>query len=105
MGSSPVGCVFFGVSGFTEKTPSWGGGSKRKVKYSPPERIGCSPQPSIVGFDDRTADRQAHSHPVTFCREEWTEYPFDVLRVYSFAIVRNRGAHVATLKKSGFHRQ
>jgi hypothetical protein len=40
-------------------------------------------------LDDRTADRQTHSHTVRFCREQRFEYPLDHLRVDSGSGVRH----------------
>jgi hypothetical protein len=34
-----------------------------------------------VSLDDRTANRQAHSHTVGFGREERIEYPIGILRI------------------------
>ena len=49
-----------------------------------------NPQPAIMGFNDRTADRQTHSHAVRFRSEQWIEYPLEFLRANSCSGVRHR---------------
>ena len=68
-------------------------------------RVWDNPQPSIVGFDDRPADRQAHSHPIRFCREERVEYPIDVVRANSCPSISNRYPYIAVGMHAGFHGQ
>jgi hypothetical protein len=36
---------------------------QRELKGRASGRVGCRPQTSIMSFDNRTADRQAHAHP------------------------------------------
>ena len=52
-------------------------------------------------FDDRTADRKAHSHPAGFGGEERIEYPLDVLRIDARAGVGDRNQHAAIVANIG----
>jgi hypothetical protein len=58
-----------------------------------------------VGFDDRSADRQAHPHAVRLCREKRVEYPIDVLRTNSCPSVRNRYHYLTIVMDPGFQGQ
>ncbi len=75
------------------------------MKYGPARRVRSDPQPPLVSFDDRPADRQPHPHTVGFRREERVEYPIDVARVHACPGVRNRYSYVAILMQRGFYRQ
>src|ERR1700704_1722885 len=75
------------------------------MKYGPARRVRGDPQPPLVSFDDRPADRQAHPHTVGFGREERVEYPIDVARVHARPGVRNRYRYVAVVMHRGFYRQ
>ena len=45
-------------------------GRQAKLENSTLGYVGRSPQPPAVGLDDRSADRQAHSHPAGLRGEE-----------------------------------
>src|SRR3984893_3587261 len=75
------------------------------MKYGPARRVRDDPQPPLVSFDDRPADRQAHPHTVGFRREQRVENPSDVARVHAWPGVRNRYRYVAVVMHRGFYRQ
>jgi hypothetical protein len=58
-----------------------------------------------MGLDDRTADRQTHSHTARFCREQRIEYPLDILRADSRPRVRHRYDYAAAVVDFGPHAQ
>src|SRR5262249_30725682 len=67
-----------------------GTSAQDKLKYSAPRIVRSNPQAAIVGLDNGAADRQAHPHPLRFCRKERVEYAVDILRANSCSRVRNR---------------
>jgi hypothetical protein len=64
-------------------------GAQENFKHRASRRIFDNPQKSLVGFDDRAADRQAHPHTARLCREERIEDTIDILRADSFSGVRH----------------
>ena len=54
-----------------------------KLKHRALRNIRGHPQPAFMGLDDRAANRQAHPHAAGFRREQWIEYPLDILRTDS----------------------
>jgi hypothetical protein len=50
------------------------------AKDSTPRRVGRGPYPSTVRLDDRTADRQPHTHAVGLGRVECLEQAAEALR-------------------------
>src|SRR5262245_14374484 len=78
---------------------------QRKLKDGALGFVRSNPQPAIVGLDDRTADRQTHPHATRFCREEWIEYPLEILRGDSSSGVRHRYDNAAAVVDLGFHAQ
>src|ERR1700688_152149 len=54
-------------------------GWQGKLKRGAMGYVCRGPQPALVGFDDRTADREAHTHPAGFGGEEGSEQPIRVL--------------------------
>jgi hypothetical protein len=64
-------------------------GPQDKLKHRTSRCIPGNPQPSLVGLDDRAADRQTHAHTGRFCREERIEYATDILRADTFSSVRH----------------
>jgi hypothetical protein len=52
----------------------------RKLKESAVWLASSGPQASAVGFDDRAADCQSHSHAVGLCRVEWFKETREGLR-------------------------
>ena len=51
----------------------------RKLKESTPRLAPGRPQPPTMGFDNRTADHEAHAHAVGLRRVEWLEQATNVL--------------------------
>jgi len=78
-------------------------GVQDKLKYRATGSVRGKPQPTFVGLDDRTADRQPHPHAIGFGREERVEYPIDILRTDSCTGVRNRDHYAVTLVRLGLH--
>src|SRR6266436_6038061 len=64
-----------------------------------------SPQPAIMGLNDRTGDRQTHPHAARFCREQWIEYPLELLRADSCPGIRHRYDYGAAVVDLGPHAQ
>jgi len=58
------------------------------LKHSALRRVWEDQQVSIMGFNNRTADRQAHPHTVRFGRKQRIEYLIDFLRLDTFSSVR-----------------
>src|SRR3981189_187938 len=75
------------------------------MKYGAARRVRGNPQPPLVSFDDRPADRQAPPHTVGFCGEEGVEYSIGVPRIHAWPGVRNRYPYVAIVMHRGFYRQ
>jgi hypothetical protein len=65
---------------FLERLPSRTVGEQHKLEDGALGFVRRNPQPAIMGFDDRTADRQTHPHTVRFCREQRIEYPLELMR-------------------------
>src|SRR6201992_2470436 len=55
------------------------------------------PQPTTVGFDDRTADRESHTHAAGFGGEEGVEKLVRMLGGDPIAAIRHTYAHVSDL--------
>ena len=66
---------------------SWSGRAQNKLKNRALREIWSKPQASIVGFNDRPADRQAHA--VRLRCERGVEYALDIFRVDSHSGVRH----------------
>ena len=69
----------------------------RKLKKSTPRLAPGRPQPSAVGFDDRTADRESHSHTAGFSGEEGVEQPVSILGGDPDAAIHHTYQHVLCL--------
>ena len=69
------------------------GWRQRELKQGAPWLVFARPQPSAVFFDDGAADRQPHAHAVGFCREEWLEQLFKVVRAQAGTRIPHRDAH------------
>src|ERR1700726_4139821 len=70
--------------------------------------VGCvcrGPEPAVVGFDDRTADRQAHTHAVGFGGEKSGEQPIRVLGGKTDAAIRHADTHFLRLVRNGSYHQ
>src|SRR6266481_3096509 len=76
---------------------------QHKLKDSALGFVRCNPQPAIMGLNDRTADRQTHPHSARFCREQWIEYPLELLRANSCSGVRHRYDYARAVADIGLH--
>jgi len=50
-----------------------------KLKDRALRNIRGHPQLAFMGLDDRATNRQAHPHAAGLRREQWIEYPLDIL--------------------------
>ena len=75
-------------------------GGDRKLKERTPRLAPGRPQPPIMGFDNRAADREAHAHAVGLRRVEGFKEPREALRAQPRAGIPHRDAH-ATLGRNG----
>jgi hypothetical protein len=64
-------------------------GTQRKSKHSAFWGIRSDPQPSIMGFDYRPADRQTHPHAARFGGKERIEYALHILGVDPWSGIGN----------------
>src|SRR3982074_1482070 len=55
------------------------------------------PQPAIVSFDNRTADRESHTHAAGFGGEERVEQPVRILGTDPDAAIRDTYEHLVCL--------
>src|ERR1700722_1169423 len=76
-----------------------------ELKRGPARYICRGPQPPTVSFDDRTADRESHSHATRFGGEEGVEQPFRNLGGYPDAAIRHTDEHLLRLILSGSDHQ
>src|SRR5258705_6839023 len=73
------------------------GGSKFKKKNRPAVGASRHPNPTGVGFGDRTADGKAHPHPIRFGRKIRLENPINVRWINPCSRIFNRHAHHTTV--------
>src|ERR1700681_4057049 len=59
------------------------------------------PQPATVGFHDRTADRESHTHAVGFGGEKGVEQPVRILGRYPGTAIRHTYEHLLWLVLAG----
>jgi hypothetical protein len=71
-----------------------------KLKESPPRLAHGRPQPPTMCFDDRAADREAHSHAVGLRRVEGFKEMRQALRAQPIAGIPHRDAHALRLDNS-----
>src|ERR1700680_2045902 len=70
--------------------------------------VGCvcrGPQPATVGFHDRTADRESHTHAVGFGGEEGVEQLVRILGGYTASAIRHTYEHMTRLVLAGSDHQ
>src|SRR5262249_37617050 len=64
--------------------------------------LACAdPQASAMGFDDRAADCQSHSHAVGFCRVEWFKETRERLRSQPRASILNPNVEILQFVLTG----
>src|ERR1700732_562094 len=80
-------------------------GEQHKLKDGALGFVRGNPQSAVMGLNDRTADRQTHSHPARFCREQGIEYPLELLRADSCSGVRHRYDYAPAALDLGPHAQ
>src|SRR5262249_15480738 len=61
-------------------------------------RIARCPETATVVLDNRTHDREAHTHSLRFGREESIEQPWHGFRLYAFPGVADRDADAPSLE-------
>src|SRR5207253_2315758 len=67
-----------------------GDGRQDKVEYHAMRVTGRNPDAAFVSLDDRTADGEAHAHPIRLGRVERLEDPIHGVLVHSYPGIRNR---------------
>src|SRR6516225_4608657 len=76
-------------------------GRNRKLKEGPVRLASVGPDASAMGFDDRAADCQSHSHAAGLCRVEWFKETREGFRVQPRAIILNPNVQIAQFDLSG----
>src|SRR5215471_14423309 len=76
-----------------------------ELKYRAARGIHIGPESAPVGFDDRTADGQAHPGPVGFRGEESLEDTLEILRIDARAGIAHSDENLVGLRSFGADRQ
>src|SRR6516165_12175605 len=78
---------------------------QRELKRCAEGYVWSDPQPATVGFDDRTADWESHTHAAGFCGEEGLEQSLCILGGDPDAAIRHTYVHLLFLFLSGLDHQ